>query len=142
MFGDEPILGFKETGIDTKGRIFIPKFTGAEAGDRISIVENGYGSLKLYNLLYMQRVIDELNKKCNPADGEKIQELSDRLQLLYYSYLATNFIDSQRRLNVPDQILREHGFKDKAYMQGCGTNLTLFNSRESYDSYVRKLRAE
>ncbi len=142
MFGDEPILGYKEIRIDSKGRIFIPKFTGVEVGDKISIIENGYGSLKLYNLLYMQSIINDLNKRCNSQDMQRIQLLNDRLQLLYYSYLATNSIDSQKRLNVPDQILREYGFKDKVYMQGCGTNLVIHNSKESYDAYVKKLRAK
>ncbi len=142
MFGEELILGYREVSLDDKGRIFIPKFTGVEKGDKISIVENGSSSLRLYNLMYMQRLINELNQKSNSEEQERIQLLSDRLHLLYYSYLATSKIDSQGRMTIPQDIAREYGFKDKAYMQGCGSNLTIFNSKESYNSYVRELRAK
>lgn len=142
MFGEIPILGYKEVSVDEKGRIFLPKFTCAEKGDQVSVLENGANSFKLYNLTYLQNIINELNKSCDSSEKRKIQELSDRLQLLYYSYLATGRVDSQRRLNIPDQILREYGFKDTAIMQGCGTNLTIFNSRESYNEYVKTLRAK
>ena len=30
MFGDEPILGYREVRLDEKSRIFLPKFTGVE----------------------------------------------------------------------------------------------------------------
>lgn len=141
MFGEDLILGYKEVSLDEKGRIFLPKFTGVEKGDKISVIENETGSFKLFNLMYMQRIIDELNKKCCSKDQERIQLLSDRLQLLYYSYLTTCNVDSQRRIHIPQQILDEHEFSDKVIMQGSGTSLTVFNSKESYNSYVRKLRA-
>ena len=85
MFGEDLILGYKEVSLDEKGRIFLPKFTGVEKGDKISVIENETGSFKLFNLMYMQRIIDELNKKCCSKDQERIQLLSDRLKLLYYS---------------------------------------------------------
>lgn len=140
MFGEELILGFKEVGLDEKSRIFLPKFTGVEQGDRISFVEDSPSSLKLYNLMYMQQLISEINKKCNPENKEKVQQLSDRLQLLYYSYLATSKVDSHGRITIPQDIVNEYRFKDKIIVQGCGTNLTIFNSKDAYDSYVRKLK--
>lgn len=140
MFGEEPILGYREVGLDEKSRIFLPKFTGVEQGDRISFVEDTPSSLKLYNLMYMQQLISEINKKCNPEDKEKVQQLSDRLQLLYYSYLATSKVDSHGRITIPQDIANEYKFKDKIIVQGCGTNLTIFNSKDAYDCYVRKLK--
>lgn len=140
MFGEEPILGYREVSLDSKSRIFVPKFSGVEEGDKISIIENGPSSLKLYNLMYMQQKVNELNKMCDSKDKERVQQLSDRLQLLYYSYLATSKVDSQGRITIPQEVAKEYGFKDKVIMQGCGTNLTLFNSRDTYDCYVRELK--
>ena len=86
------------------------------------------------------QLISEINKKCNPENKEKVQQLSDRLQLLYYSYLATSKVDSHGRITIPQDIVNEYKFKDKIIVQGCGTNLTIFNSKDAYDSYVRKLK--
>lgn len=141
MFGEDIILGYKEASVDNKGRIILPKFTGAETGEKIAIVDNGPRSLKLYAVLSMKKTIDALNKNCSPDEFEKLQTLNDRLQLLYYSYLATSNVDSQRRINIPDQIIRSHGFTDSVIMQGCGTNLTIYSDKETYEDYVRKLRA-
>ena len=90
---------------------------------------------------YTTQTIDALNKNCSPDEFERLQALNDRLQLLYYSYLATSNVDSQRRVNIPDQIIRSHGFTDSVIMQGCGTNLTIYSDKETYEDYVRKLRA-
>lgn len=141
MFGEDIILGYKEASVDNKGRIVLPKFSGAETGEKIAIVDNGPRSLKLYAVLSMKKTIDALNKNCSPDEFEKLQALNDRLQLLYYSYLATSNVDSQRRINIPDQIIRSHGFTDSVIMQGCGTNLTIYSDKETYEDYVRKLRA-
>lgn len=142
MFGEDVILGLKEASVDCKGRIVLPKFTGVEVGEKIAIIDNGARSLKLYSVLYMKKVVEALNKNCSPDELERLQSLNDRLQLLYYSYLATSNVDSQRRVNIPDQIIRSHGLTDSVIMQGCGTNLTLYSDKEAYSEYVRQLRAK
>ena len=56
MFSDNPILGVKETTIDNKGRIILPKFTFAEKADELEITRNlKTGILEIYSLNPIQR---------------------------------------------------------------------------------------
>ena len=44
MFGDKAILGNRETKLDERGRMIIPKFTGVEENDQLVIQKSYIGN--------------------------------------------------------------------------------------------------
>ena len=69
MFGENSIYGKKVLNKDSKGRIFLPSFTGASDKDQLLLVENNENTTK---------VLDELlvaHAKYLPQFKEKIEEL-------------------------------------------------------------------
>lgn len=98
MFGDEAILGSRSVKVDAKGRIILPSFTGAEAGDRLVLFKKEH-----YALVAMRDYLDHINslrvKGCVSstdfiADLEMLEE--------YCQVLRTCECDEQHRISCGD----------------------------------------
>lgn len=141
MFGESLILGNTKCKLDTKGRIFLPKFTYSEKDDEIVFSVNDNGIILLNNIVCLKRRINELEKNISSESDEKlIKSLNDKLERLYFSCISTSKVDSQRRLNIPVSTRIEYDINDSVILQGCGDHLKMFNSDETYQNYKMMLK--
>lgn len=66
MFGDKAILGNRETKLDERGRMIIPKFTGVEENDQLviqkSYIGNFYMIVNLTDIKNKVKRFEDLNK--------------------------------------------------------------------------------
>jgi DNA-binding transcriptional regulator/RsmH inhibitor MraZ len=111
MFGSKIILGNAELNLDDKGRVFIPGFTNVEKGEDLSLIENMNGNLNLFSNKQINLLIYKLNHSNNEED--KIL-----LNKIYAYYIATEKVDSQKRIILPLDWRKVLESK-KIYVQGA-----------------------
>ena len=111
MFGSKIILGNAELNLDDKGRVFIPGFTNVEKGEDLSLIENMNGNLNLFSNKQINLLIYKLNRSNNEED--KIL-----LNKIYAYYIATEKVDSQKRIILPPD-WRKALESTKIYVQGA-----------------------
>lgn len=141
MFGENIVLGNTECKVDTKGRIFLPKFSYSEKDDEIVFSVNDDNTILLNNLVCLKRRINELEKNIsNESDERLIMSLNNKLESIYFSCISVSKVDKQRRLVIPTSIRTEHDISDSVILQGCGDHLKMFNSSESYENYKMMLK--
>ena len=141
MFGENIILGNAKCKVDTKGRIFLPKFTYPEKDDEIVFSSDDNGIILLNNIVCLKRRIDELEKNISSESDERlIKSLNDKLEKLYFSCISTSKVDSQRRLIIPVSTRMEYDINDSVILQGCKDHLKMFNSDESYQNYKKMIK--
>ncbi len=141
MFGENIVLGNTECRVDTKGRIFLPKFSYSEKDDEIVFSVNDDNTILLNNLVCLKRRINELEKNIsNESDERLIMSLNNKLESIYFSCISVSKVDRQRRLIIPMSIRTEHDISDSVILQGCGDHLKMFNSSESYENYKMMLK--
>ncbi len=141
MFGENIVLGNTECKVDTKGRIFLPKFSYSEKDDEIVFSVNDDNTILLNNLVCLKRRINELEKNIsNESDERLIMSLNNKLESIYFSCISVSKVDRQRRLIIPTSIRTEHDISDSVILQGCGDHLKMFNSSESYENYKMMLK--
>lgn len=141
MFGENIVLGNTECKVDTKGRIFLPKFSYSEKDDEIVFSVNDDNTILLNNLVCLKRRINELEKNIsNESDERLIMSLNNKLESIYFSCISVSKVDKQRRLIIPTSIRTEHDISDSVILQGCGDHLKMFNSSESYENYKMMLK--
>ena len=67
MFGDKAILGNRETKLDERGRMIIPKFTGVEENDQLviqkSYIGNFYMIVNLTDIKNKVKRFEDLNQE-------------------------------------------------------------------------------
>ena len=141
MFGENIILGNAKCKVDTKGRIFLPKFTYSEKDDEIVLSSDDNGIILLNNIVCLKRRINELEKnRSSESDERLIKSLNDKLERLYFSCISVSKVDSQRRLIIPVSTRMEYDINDSVILQGCKDHLKMFNSDESYENYKMMLK--
>ncbi len=141
MFGDELILGVKELTIDNKGRIFLPKKSGCETGDKIVFASSDEGLITLYNYTAIENKIKYYNRRINASENIKfIEAMQNEMKKVYASCLGTGNVDKQGRVTIPAHIIEEYGLSETVIAQGCGKGLTLFKSKEEREQYIRSLK--
>lgn len=141
MFGENIILGNAKCKVDTKGRIFLPKFTYSEKDDEIVFSSDDNGIILLNNIICLKRRINELEKNISSESDERlIKSLNDKLERLYFSCISVSKVDSQRRLIIPVSTRMEYDINDSVILQGCNDHLKMFNSDESYQNYKMMIK--
>lgn len=141
MFGENIVLGNTECKVDTKGRIFLPKFSYSEKDDEIVFSVNDDNTILLNNLVCLKRRINELEKNMSSESDERlIKSLNDKLERLYFSCISVSKVDSQRRLIIPVSTRMEYDINDSVILQGCKDHLKMFNSDESYQNYKMMIK--
>lgn len=141
MFGENIILGNTKYKVDTKGRIFLPKFAYPEKDDEIVFSSDDNGIILLNNIVCLKRRINELEKSISSESDERlIKSLNDKLERLYFSCISVSKVDSQRRLIIPVSTRMDYDINDSVILQGCGDHLKMFNSDEAYNNYKMMLK--
>ena len=106
MFSDNPILGVKETTIDNKGRVILPKFTFAEKADELEITRNlKTGILEIYSLNSLLTRLKQIETSLISSKSQQEKEyLESQIQRILASCIDSAKVDSQSRILIPSQI--------------------------------------
>ena len=128
MFGSIPIFGNSENKIDSKGRIFLPKFTDAEENDQL-VIQRGNGNF--YVIVNCSKVESEI--KLLKKDSKE-----DKIALLTSSIVALVKVDKQRRIHFnPDE---KFAIDRKVCIHGNYDSVQIFSSKEDYNEYITTLK--
>ena len=104
MFGEEKIFGKSEISIDEKNRIKLPKFTYAEAGDRI-IIQQEDDALKISNELKITKIIEEIEEALKHVENiSEAKTLKEKIDKLCISIISKKICDQQNRIILPNGI--------------------------------------
>ena len=104
MFGEEKIFGKSEISIDEENRIKLPKFTYAEAGDRI-IIQQEDDALKISNELKITKIIEEIEEALKHVENiSEAKTLKEKMDKLCISIISKKICDQQNRIILPNGI--------------------------------------
>ena len=97
MFGEESIYGKSTIHLDDRNRIILPKFTGAEKGDKLLLVRNK-GHISIHREDILDCKIRRLEELCFNSTGDIKIEREKELFALYNSITKKMTCDSQGRV--------------------------------------------
>ena len=131
MFGDKLIIGHSEGLISDKGRIFPPSFTNPESGDQILIQKttwNNEPALKIFAYNEYLKIIERYQKlRENATTFEEEEKYNKIIEKICYTLESLAQIDKQKRINLPNHLLKEYGWKtkDEIVYTGLGESLLI-----------------
>ncbi|NLC48446.1 MAG: hypothetical protein GX758_03705 [Tenericutes bacterium] len=141
MFADDIILGYKVCKFDSKGRLFLPKFTYAEKDDEICITKENDMFLGLYNYNKLKSKINGLKKESlTSKNKEIIQLIESQLEEIYTKFITSSIVDAQRRLLIPKEVISSQNLSEYIILQGANDYARVFSDEKSYNEYVKKYR--
>lgn len=133
MFGDKPIFGNKTIKIDNKNRCIIPKFTGIEEGESLSLVKRD-DFYFLYSTEQISSIINDLEANiARMPKGEKYEELKQAYINYCCSIIKSGEVDVQNRFNLSDC----DAFQDEVVCVGAGNKILLLTP-EQFANYKSK----
>ena len=101
MFGEESIYGQSIIHLDDKRRIILPKYTGAQKGDKLVIVRKK-GRLYVEREDILDSKIKELERLCSRSANPEETKEEIELFKMYSSILKKVTCDSQGRITLGD----------------------------------------
>ena len=99
MFGEESIYGKSIIHLDDKNRIILPKYTGAEKGDKLILVRKK-GRIHVCREDILDSKIKELERICLRSTDPEKTKLEAELFKMYSSILKKATCDSQGRITL------------------------------------------
>ena len=125
MFGDRPIFGNVEYKIDSKGRLYIPKFTGVEQNDEL-IIQKGEGNY--YVIINWSKIEKEI---------EQFKKENNKIELITHSIVALVKVDKMGRI-----IFNPNGFAidRKVFIHGNYDSILVFPSEKDYEKHIEELK--
>ena len=125
MFGDRPIFGNAEYKIDSKGRLYVPKFSGVEQNDEL-IIQKGEGNY--YVIINWSKIKKEI---------ERLQKENNAIELITHSIVSLVKVDKMGRI-----IFNPNGFTidRKVFMHGNYDSILIFPSEKDYEEHIERLK--
>ena len=102
MFGEKSMYGQWELTIDGKGRIFIPKSTCVEKGERLILTKNqDTGTYEIHSLTEYDKIIRQLKDKAlNTTNKEERIYYEKRIYEVIKLIIKSSKIDCQGRFLI------------------------------------------
>lgn len=125
MFGDRPIFGNAEYKIDSKGRLYVPKFSGVEQNDEL-IIQKGEGNY--YVIINWSKIKEEI---------EQFRKDNNTIELITDSIVSLVKVDKMGRI-----IFNPNGFTidRKVFMHGNYDSILIFPSEKDYEEHIERLK--
>ncbi len=132
MFGDKVLIGFSSTNVDDKKRIFLPKFTCAEAGDRLIIIPEN-DRLAIYSSDTLEDYLDKID---SITDHNEKKELLNEFREYCESVISEVIVDKSKRITLSkisfnDNNVIVRGSGDRIVITGDFTYPELYRKRSS-----------
>lgn len=137
MFGEKMIIGQKLISLDNKKRIILPKFSYAEYKDEIVFLLDKNNVVMLYNMNMLLEKINQL--EVNSENSKLLNLYNTELERIYDSCISTGFVDKQKRIIIPKEIIDKVSFDGHVYALGNGRHLKLFKDEEHFMSLKKTL---
>ena len=130
MFGEKVLIGYSSCNIDEKNRIYLPKFTGAEAGDKLLIIPENE-NLAIYSSTTLDNYVEKISLLNNiKEEKELLKEFREYCE----SAIQEITVDKQKRITLSSNI----DFIDKNIeVRGSGDRLLIIGNF-TYPSLYRK----
>lgn len=143
MFLEEGIFGTSRRIIDKRGRVFLPKFTGAEENDQLVICLESPEYLTLYNVKTLIKRVNNLRQGILTCKNQgKINMLEIELERIFNSCITKSIVDSQRRVLIPADLVIKMDFSDEVGLVGTNDSLRVFkpnNVLNEIGSFTKKM---
>lgn len=118
MFGDRVLIGYSSTNLDDKNRLRLPKFTCADAGDKLIIVPENE-KLLIYSSELLNEYLDKLDRI---QDVKMHKELLLEFRKFCEGVIVEVTVDKNNRINLSDSI---HFNNRNVELQGSGDRVIL-----------------
>ena len=128
MFGDRPIFGNAEYKIDSKGRLYIPKFSYVEPDDELIIQKGEDNYYVIINWSKIKKEIEQLEK----------ENKKDKIELITHSIVSLVKVDKMRRI-----IFQPHEsftIDRTVFMHGNYDSIQIFPSKKDYEEHIERLK--
>ena len=129
MFGDKAILSNRETKLDERGRMIIPKFTGVEENDQLVIQKSYIGNF------YMIVNLTDIKNKVKRFEDLNQEFLKERL---LSSVVGVVKVDKQNRIFFKD--FKNFAIDRKLFFHGSLDSLQVFKREQDYLDHVEHIK--
>lgn len=120
MFGENKIIGRKNSILDSKNRTSIPQFSGIEQGDKLVLIQENEDSFSIYEKKYYLEQIKILESKLEEIkDINILIELKKYIEMEYMKIVKELNCDKQHRVVLTEEVPKEITFF------GCGDHLKM-----------------
>ena len=120
MFGENKIIGRKNSILDSKNRTSIPQFSGIEQGDKLVLIQENEESFSIYEKKYYLEKIKLLESKLEEIkDINILIELKKYIEMEYMKIVKELNCDKQHRVVLTEEVPKEITFF------GCGDHLKM-----------------
>lgn len=120
MFGENKIIGRKNSILDSKNRTSIPQFSGIERGDKLVLIQENEDSFSIYEKKYYLEQIKILESKLEEIkDINILIELKKYIEMEYMKIVKELNCDKQHRVVLTEEVPKEITFF------GCGDHLKM-----------------
>lgn len=140
MFGEDLMIGKRETTIDGKNRVILGASTYAEKGDELAmLLSNDKTYLKLFRRELIETKIRELLEQEGKAKDAKEQSfIEQKLSLYKDSVVSLPKVEAQRRLSIPKEVVEELKLQGHVYVVGAFDSVEIYPSREAYEATLKQ----
>lgn len=140
MFGEDLMIGKRETTIDGKNRVILGASTYAEKGDELAmLLSNDKTYLKLFRRELIETKIRELLEQESKAKDAKEQSfIEQKLSLYKDSVVSLPKVEAQRRLSIPKEVVEELKLQGHVYVVGAFDSVEIYPSREAYEATLKQ----
>ena len=132
MFGDKVLIGYSNTTVDDKKRLFLPKFTCAEAGEKLIVIPED-DRLAIYSSSVLDEYVDRI---------DSIKDFKERKTFLtefreYCESIITEVtVDKAKRISLSniefnDRNIIVQGSGDRIIITGDFSYPELYRKRSS-----------
>lgn len=140
MFGEDLMIGKRETTIDGKNRVILGASTYAEKGDNLAIL---LSKDKTYLKVFRRELIEteikrllELGKAAKTLEEQEYVE--QKLSLYKDSLVSLPKVEAQRRLSIPKEVVEELKLQGHVYVVGAFDSVEIYPSREAYEATLKQ----
>ena len=130
MFSEKILIGYSSTNIDEKNRLILPKFTCAEAGDRLIVIPED-DKIAIYFTSKLAEYVKKLDRITNLSEKK---DLLIKFKTYCEKAIVEVVVDNSKTISLSSNII----FNNKnVIIQGSGDRLVL-SGDFSYPELYRK----
>ncbi len=132
MFGDKVLIGYSNTSVDDKKRLYLPKFTCAEAGERLIVIPED-DRLAIYSSEVLEEYVDIID---SIKDFKERKSFLKEFREYCESIISEVTVDNSKRITLSniefyDNNITVQGSGDRIIITGDFGYPELYKKRSS-----------
>ena len=133
MFGKKIMLGNTIQTIDEKHRIILPKFTGAEKGDKLVLFQEE----NFFSIYSLEVLLNQIHQEVS-VNLESFLILKDRNDQLSSNVLAIVDVDRYRRVLFSPYVCEKYQLNDKVFISGAIDHINVFDGENEAKRLIKR----